>query len=268
MGRGWSIRTCHGPPLRGLLASGPLPPGLALAVLRDMAQAMDYAHNQGVLHRDIKPENIFVGPEGQARIIDFGMAGLGEESHALMRATLRTPDPAYSAPEQILRRPATPLTDVYSLAAVAYEMLTGALPFPAIGAPSVLALQMDENPGAPSRHNPALPAAVDGVLGQSLAYQPPMRYQSGTELAQAVEGALGDAAQQFVAPAPATPARVATSLGSAAPAPAAPQAPGPETEAETDAGDLLPRLRADQSRRRALLLPLLGAVEGQAAGDA
>ncbi len=226
------------PTLRGILASGPLSPGLALAVLKGLAKAMDYAHDQGVLHRDIKPENIFVGPEGEARIIDFGMAGLGEESHALMRATLRTPDPAYSAPEQILRRPATPLTDVYSLAAVAYEMLTGALPFPAIGAPSVLALQMDENPSAPSRHNRALPTAVDDVLNQSLAYQPPMRYQSGTELVEALEGALGDAASQMEAPAPAAPARVTTSLGGAAPAPAvAPSAPAEadtETEAEAD----------------------------------
>ena len=227
------------PTLRGVLASGPLSPGLALAVLRDLAKAVDYAHDQGVLHRDIKPENIFVGPEGQARIIDFGMAGLGEESHALMRATLRTPDPAYSAPEQILRRPATPLTDVYSLAAVAYEMLTGALPFPAIGAPSVLALQMDENPSAPSRHNRALPTEVDAVLSQALAYQPPMRYQSGAELVQATEEALGDAAQQMEAPAPAAPARVATSMGSAAPAPAAapaaPQEAGTDTEADPDA---------------------------------
>ena len=226
------------PTLRGILASGPLSPGLALAVLRDLAKAMDYAHNQGVLHRDIKPENIFVGPEGEARIIDFGMAGLGEESHALMRATLRTPDPAYSAPEQILRRPATPLTDVYSLAAVAYEMLTGALPFPAIGAPSVLALQMDENPSAPSRHNRALPVAVDDVLSQALAYQPPMRYPSGARLAQALEGALGDVARQVVAPAPVAPARVTTSLGGTAAARgAAPAAPGelsPESEAETE----------------------------------
>ena len=227
------------PTLRGVLASGPLSPGLALAVLKDLAKGMDYAHEQGVLHRDIKPENIFVGPEGQARIIDFGMAGLGEESHALMRATLRTPDPAYSAPEQILRRPATPLTDVYSLAAVAYEMLTGALPFPAIGAPSVLALQMDENPSAPSRHNQALSTAVDEVLSQALAYQPPMRYQSGVELVQALEGALGDAAQQVVAPAPVAPARVTTSLRAAAPAPAAapaaPQETGTETGAEAGA---------------------------------
>lgn len=230
------------PTLRGVLASGPLSPGLALAVLRDLAQALDYAHNQGVLHRDVKPENIFVGPEGQARIIDFGMAGLGEESHALMRATLRTPDPAYSAPEQILRRPATPLTDVYSLAAVAYEMLTGALPFPAIGAPSVLAMQMDENPNAASRHNPALPAAVDDVLSKSLAYQPPMRYQSGAELVQAVEEALGDVAQQFDAPAPVASAPVATSLGQAtlvpAPAPTAapavPSSPSPDAEAATE----------------------------------
>ena len=219
------------PTLRGLLASGPLSPGIALAVLRGLGQALDYAHNQGVLHRDIKPENIFVGPEGQARIIDFGMAGLGEESHALMRATLRTPDPAYSAPEQILRRRATPLTDVYSLGAVTYEMLTGALPFPAIGAPSVLALQMDENPSAPSRHNRVLPGAVDDVLSQALAYQPPMRYQSGAELVQALEKGLGDVARQMVAPAPAAPARVTTSLGRTATAPAA--APESETETET-----------------------------------
>ena len=227
------------PTLRGLLASGPLSPGLALAVLRDLAKAMDYAHNEGVLHRDIKPENIFVGPEGQARISDFGMAGLGEESHALMRATLRTPDPAYSAPEQILRRPATPLTDVYSLAAVAYEMLTGALPFPAIGAPSVLALQMDENPSAPSRHNRALPGAVDGILSQALAYQPPMRYQSGAELTQALKGALGDVGQHVVAPAPTAPSRVTTSLGRAAPAPAAAPAAPQELRPETAAGTVI-----------------------------
>ena len=227
------------PTLRGILASGPLSPGLALAVLRDVAQALDYAHNQGVLHRDLKPENIFVGPEGQARIVDFGMAGLGEESHALMRATLRTPDPAYSAPEQILRRPTTPLTDVYSLGAVAYEMLTGALPFPAIGAPSVLALQMDENPRAPSRHNRALPVAVDDALSQALAYQPPTRYQSGAALVRALDGALGDVARQVAAPAPTAPARVTTSLGGRAPAPTVAQ-PAPETDAEADAAVYCP----------------------------
>jgi serine/threonine-protein kinase len=185
--------------LRQHLEAGPLPAERALAILDQIGQALDYAHRMGIVHRDVKPSNILVGPGNQAMLIDFGLAEVSE-------STLLTTDgavlgtPHYMAPEQAAGRGADARADQYALAAVAYEMLTGAPPFHNRGATAVIHAHIYELPPPPTEQCPSLPAAVNAVLLRALAKQPDERYDSLAEFVALLRAALTP---------PATPARPA-----------------------------------------------------------
>ena len=179
----------------------PLPLGRALAVLHQLAEAIDYAHQHGVMHQDVKPSNIFISDTGDVLITDFGTAPLVEGLDPLMRSTLNTPHPAYTSPELAQGFPLAPQCDVYSLAATTYEMLTGTIPHLALGMPSVLAKQMRETPILPSKLNTKLPPAGDSVLLRALTYHPAQRHETATAFADALEEVLGPAVLS-VAPEP------------------------------------------------------------------
>jgi outer membrane protein assembly factor BamB len=178
------------PTLEQRLAEGPVSPALALGVLRQIAEALDYAHGQGVPHGDLKPSNLFLGPQGEVLVADFGMAALAEGAHPLVRSTLDTPHPSYTAPERIQGGAPDPASDLYSLGAVAYRMLTGESPFPAKGAAAVPARQLASDPLPPSQRNPSLPRGCDQVLGRALASHPLGRYRRAREFAAALEAPL------------------------------------------------------------------------------
>jgi eukaryotic-like serine/threonine-protein kinase len=166
------------------LRDGVPPPAETLHVAERVAAALDHAHGLAVVHRDVKPANVLLGDDGTVRLADFGIAQAGAEPDCCEPwAGLGTP--AYMAPEQRLGQRAGAHTDVYALAVVVYEMLTGRTPRAAGGG----------GPTAPvppaSSVNPYLPAAVDGVLATGLAREPGRRPASAGRLVSAVALALG-----------------------------------------------------------------------------
>jgi serine/threonine protein kinase/outer membrane protein assembly factor BamB len=163
--------------LRQLLEFGPLPYERALRILGQIGEALDYAHGVGIVHRDVKPSNILVTPDDHAVLIDFGLAAMAESS-LLTADGVVLGTPHYMAPEQADGRGAAASSDQYSLAAVAYEMLTGAPPFEGRSATAVIYAHIHELPPPPDERQPALPAAVNAVLLRALAKAPHKRYPS------------------------------------------------------------------------------------------
>ena len=162
--------------LRQLLAAGKMKPEQALKIVPKICEALQYAHEQGVIHRDIKPENILLDKQGRVKIADFGIAkmvGAGAAQPALTGAKDVVGTPHYMAPEQI-EKPATVnhRADIYSLGVVFYEMLTGELPLGKFAPPSSK-VQID--------------VRLDEVVLHSLEKEPARRYQHASDVKTRVE---------------------------------------------------------------------------------
>ena len=150
---------------------------LAIGVLQGLA----YAHKRGIVHRDIKPANIRVDDEGKARIMDFGVAHLASSNMTKSGVMLGTP--SYMAPEQIVGGKVGPQTDVFSVGAVLYELLTGARPFDGGTLQAVMYRVLSENPAPPSSVVPGLPARLNDVVMRALAKDAENRYSSALDMA-------------------------------------------------------------------------------------
>jgi WD40 repeat protein len=185
----------EGPDLRRLLADGPLEPVHAVRVLTDVAMALDAAHAAGVLHRDVKPGNILLGGVGSvdetAYLADFGIARSFAPDVTRLTATgdyLGTLD--YMAPERLIRagphnaadNTVGAASDVYSLACVLFECLTGRVPFPAADEVGKLAAQLNDPPPAPSLFDRRVPSAMDLVVRTGMDKDPRRRYPTAKEL--------------------------------------------------------------------------------------
>src|SRR5690606_7941282 len=146
-----------------------IPPRDALAIVRDVGSALDYAHQKGVIHRDLKPSNILLSLDGQAYLTDFGLALLATTK--TLGRTFGTPQ--YISPEQASSsEEILPQSDLYSLGVILYEMFTGALPFDGRG-PLEIALQhRDEAPPDPRQRRPDLDPAVAAVILKAMAKSP------------------------------------------------------------------------------------------------
>ncbi|MEK7777905.1 MAG: serine/threonine-protein kinase [Chloroflexota bacterium] len=169
-----------------------LPLGEVLTILSQVAAAMDYAHANGLVHRDLRPSNVFYDQEsGRAMVSDFGTINLAEGGHLLLRSTVNTPAPSYAAPEQLQGQPPDPRNDVYSLGALAYELLTGEVPFDALSPYTILSRQLSTNPDPPSFWNVALPVAVDTVVLKALKRRPEERYSTCGAMVEALAQAAG-----------------------------------------------------------------------------
>ena len=167
-----------------------LPLGEVLTILRQVASALDYAHSQGIVHRHLRPSNVLYNQEtGQAMVSDFGTVILLEGGHLLIRSTVHTTTSSYAPPEQIQGQPPSPSNDVYALGALAYELLTGNIPFDALNPYTVLRRQVTTTPTPPSHLDETLPAAVDDVVLKALRRRPEERYTSCTEMVDALEQA-------------------------------------------------------------------------------
>jgi serine/threonine protein kinase len=166
---------------------GRYPVDAALAVISQLAEALDYAHSQGIVHRDIKPENILLDAEGQAHIVDFGIAKAVEGTR-MTRGLLGTPE--YMSPEQVKGNRVDGRSDQYSLAVLAYELLTGRTPFPTQGDDPWAQINMHLNtpPPNPRATVPDLPAHVANALLQALAKDPGQRFGSCGEFVKALHG--------------------------------------------------------------------------------
>src|SRR6266576_3687937 len=176
--------------LAGTMAHGAVDQATALKYLRGIAAGLDYAHGHGVVHRDVKPANVLLTNEGTPVLADFGLAKLLQGSSLKSMTGVTTGTPAYMAPEQVTGHQVGPAADRYSLATIAYEMLTGVIPFDGEALMELLYAQVHRLPPAPSSRNPALSPEVDEVLMKGLAKDPAARWESATEFVDALAAAL------------------------------------------------------------------------------
>jgi serine/threonine-protein kinase len=189
----YTMPLAEGETLRARLLRQPqMPLNEALAITRDVASALDYAHERGFLHRDIKPENILLSG-GRAMVLDFGLARAievaGEAS--VTSGTLVIGTPTYMSPEQASgQRRLDGCADLYSLGCVLYEMLAGDPPFTGATAQAIIARHLVDQPPAISTVRPTVTPAFEDVLEKVLAKVPADRYQSGAELSAALQQAV------------------------------------------------------------------------------
>ncbi|HXG34190.1 MAG TPA: serine/threonine-protein kinase [Bryobacteraceae bacterium] len=180
-----------GPTLEELLSrQEPLEPEAVLRILRQTAAALDYAHGKGIVHRDVKPANIVIQEDGTVKITDFGIAR-DAASRDLTHAGTVVGTPSYMSPEQVEGRSADGRSDQFSLAVIAYEMLTGEKPFAREPLPALLYQIAHEEPAPPQHINPTLGRQVEAVLRKALAKRPEDRYETCTAFVRALEGACG-----------------------------------------------------------------------------
>ena len=180
-----ALEFLEGGTLAERLQRGPLALDEALAIAAKLCSALGHAHDRGVVHRDVKPANIMFDAAGRPVVTDFGIA------RATDRTQLTAPGskfgtPNYMSPEQAKGLPADFRTDVYSAAAVLYEMITGNPPFAGDDPLPVMYRIVNDEPTPPSALNPALPRTLDALIMRALDKDPRKRYHTGSEMAAAV----------------------------------------------------------------------------------
>jgi serine/threonine protein kinase len=189
-----AMELVEGQPLSARVADGALPVDDVVRYGQQMADALAHAHGRGVVHRDFKSANVVVTPDGQVKVLDFGLAKrlTGEEladvttvsRHSLTAPGVVAGTLAYMAPEQLKGQPADARSDIWALGVVLYELAAGQRPFQGqTGFQLSSAILSQALPPLPS----AVPAPLAGVVGRCLAKEPGERYQKGTEVRAALE---------------------------------------------------------------------------------
>lgn len=185
-----------GPNLKQIVRErGTLPETEALAIAAQVADALDAAHARGIVHRDITPHNILLTADGQVKVTDFGIAHAAGTTHLTTAHTVLG-TAHYLSPEQVLHRPVDGRADLYSLGAVLYELVTGRPPFSGDSVASV-ALQHAYVEAPSARvHSPDLSAATEEIVRTLLAKTPDARFQTATELLNAIRAAHAQAEEE------------------------------------------------------------------------
>src|ERR1700742_3314284 len=190
-----TMRLINGVDLDTRLKSGPLEPERAVHIIEQIAGALHSAHRAGLVHRDVKPSNILLTDNDFAYLIDFGIARAQGDT-ALTSANTTIGTWAYMAPERFNTGESDPSSDVYALACVLYQCLTGELPFPGDTLEQVAVSHMVMPPPSPSKDRTTIPTAMDGVIATALAKQPTDRYPSAIQMAAAARQAITDPISQ------------------------------------------------------------------------
>lgn len=188
-----AMRYVEGVDLAQLLRKqGRLDPLAALSLLDQVADALDAAHEHGLIHRDVKPANVMIA-SGRCYLTDFGLtkdAGASPASAGMTRTGMFLGTLSYAAPEQIEGAQVTAATDIYALGCVLYECLTGTTPFNKETDVALMFAHVSETPRAPSELRPDLPGALDEVVAKALAKSPEERYATCGELMAAARAAV------------------------------------------------------------------------------
>lgn len=168
----------------------------ALRVLQGVARGVDHAHWQGIVHGDLRPPTIILGAEGRPLVRDAGLVPLLDPGFRGAALGIRTGALHYEAPEQLDRGEVSAATDRYAFTTIAYELLTGAPPFPGTTTSEILSAKETMDPIPASQRSPQLGPATDAVLASGLARDPDARWQSCAQIVQALSQALHDDALQ------------------------------------------------------------------------
>ncbi len=203
------MRLVEGHDLQQVLRQGPLDPSRAVGIIEQVASALHAAHRIGLVHRDVKPSNVLLDDEDFAYLIDFGIARTTDQTGLTNTGNI-IGTWAYLAPERITAGQLDPRSDVYALACVLYECLTGQQPFPANSLEQQIGAHLTSPPPKPSQLRAGVPEQFDAVIAAGMAKDPDRRYATTKELARAARAAIA-------APAP-------------VPEPEAVPEPGPPTE--------------------------------------
>jgi serine/threonine protein kinase len=194
-----TMRLVRGPTLKDLIIARQLEAARTLRLLKPIAQALDAAHEVDLIHRDIKPQNILVGLRDHPYLADFGLTK-GTNEIGLTRTGQFVGTTDYVAPEQIRGEAASPATDVYSLAGVLYECLTGVVPYAKPSDAAVLFAHMTEAPPLVTDQRPDLPAALDEVVARGMAEDAAARQARASDLVDEAERAFGRRIRAAITP--------------------------------------------------------------------
>jgi serine/threonine protein kinase/class 3 adenylate cyclase len=187
-----AMRLVAGTDLRELLREeGALEPSRALAICRQVANALDAAHARALVHRDVKPSNVLLDGNEHVYLTDFGLTRRLEEQGAQAGEGRSIGTPAYLAPEQIEGKLVDGRADVYSLACLLFECLTGEVPYRSGSRLALAWAHLEEDPPSASERESKLPQSIDGVIRRALAKQPEERYSTCGALIDATANALG-----------------------------------------------------------------------------
>jgi tRNA A-37 threonylcarbamoyl transferase component Bud32 len=186
---------------------GPLPVRRALAVALEIADALGFAHEHGLVHRDVKPQNVLLTSDGDAKVTDFGIARSLDVEQGVTQTGTVLGTSNYLSPEQASGQPVTPATDVYSLGVVLYELLTGEVPIPGETFVAVAMKHINEPPPDLSEKRPDVPLRLVAAFERALEKDPTRRFPSMAEFASElrrclVEVGAADEEPTFIAPSP------------------------------------------------------------------
>lgn len=262
-----------------LLADGPIPLRRVLNIVEQLASALDYAHQKGILHRDLKPSNILLDDGGGAFITDFGIARILGEGGGTITTQGVIGTPSYMSPEQAQAEPLDGRSDVYSLGVMLFELATGRRPFESDTPYSLAIMHVTMPPPSPRQFEPTISAALEQVIMRALGKSPDERYASAGELAAALRQSLesvtagrladkapeADTASERLTSDPGLAPAISPDLVPL-PAPAPPAPPASTTSEPSPAPLALPQARRSPGNRRRKLW--LGAAAGGALGCA
>lgn len=176
--------------LTDLIHGGPLPLEQIRRIISQVADALDYAHQRGLVHRDVKPSNVLLDERGNCLLSDFGITKIVEGTANFTATGGIIGTPAYMSPEQGQGRKLDGRSDIYALGIMLYEMATGRVPYQAETPMAVMIRHMNDPLPPPRQLNPALPDAVERIILKALAKQPEDRYSTAGEMMRALRAAI------------------------------------------------------------------------------
>ncbi|HVN05238.1 MAG TPA: serine/threonine-protein kinase [Bryobacteraceae bacterium] len=183
----------EGMSLRERLNQGPMDLRESVFISSEVLAALSYAHARGIIHRDIKPSNIMITPDRQVKVMDFGIAAVKGSNQRLTMTGMALGSLHYLSPEQVTSSPPDARSDVYSVGATLYEMVTGQCPFRGDSEYAILTAHLHQIPSPPAEVNPLVPQVLSTIILRALEKRPAERFQTAAEFRVQLEALLGKA---------------------------------------------------------------------------